>query len=197
MDLIIQAIQKDWNLVVFPLAVIIGLVLAFYVFVYAKKRKKISDLVKKDEEIFDEKTLEKIKKLKEKEEYPFVPKKLLNDKEMDIFYILIEELPFFNILSKVNYSAFLKVKDGFNNDRLLRSKIKKMYADFLIVKRDFTPVLVIEFMDETRDPSFQKVIERKKKVLQHSKVPHIFLDINDLPTEEDLVSMVKKKLKIK
>jgi len=194
MDLVIETISTDWHLIVFPLAIIIGLVLAVYVFIYARRRKKISDLIKLEEEIIDEKALEKIRKQKEKEEYPFEPQRLLNDKEMDIFYLLIEELPYFNILSKVNYSTFLKVKEGFN-EKLMRSKIKKIYADFLIVKRDFTPVLVIELKDENRDSSFQKVIEKKKKVLEHSKVPHLFLDINDLPSEEKLISMVKEKIK--
>ncbi len=196
MDLILQSAAQDWNLIIFPLAVIIGLVLAFYVFVYSKKRKKISDLVKKDENIVDEKTLEKVKKLKENESYPYTPKKVLNEKEMEVYYTLVEELPYFNVLSKVNYTTFLKVKEGFD-EKLMRSKIKTIYADILVVKRDFTPILVIEFTDDTRETKFQKVIEKKKKVLSHSKVPHLFFDINNLPSEKELISQVKDKLKIK
>jgi hypothetical protein len=195
MDVALQDISKDWHLIVFPLAVIIGLVLAIYVFIYARRRKQIADLIKKDDEIIDEKALEKIKKLKETEEYPFLPARMLTDKEMDIFYILVEELPYFNILSKVNYSAFLKVKEGFN-EKLMKGKIKKIYADFLIVKRDFTPVFVIELTDGGKDENLKKLIDKKKKILEHAKIPHLILDINDLPTGEKLVAMVKEKLRL-
>ncbi len=176
----------DLNILIFILAILGAVILVFYVLMYSKKRKKISDLVK-DEDLLEEiKKEKKLKKLSQKNEYPYIPKKILDDKELDIYYRLIEELPFFNVLPKVPYSSFLDVKKGFN-PQLLKNKTNKLIADFVICKRDFSVISIIEIEKNTSE----KTLEQKKKILENANIPLYIYDLNNPPSVEDLQGIVK------
>ncbi len=176
----------DLNIIIFILAILGAVILVFYVLMYSKKRKKISDLIKNEDLLEEINREKKLKKLSQKNEYPYIPKEILDNKELDIYYRLIEELPFFNILAKVPYSSFLDVKEGFN-PQLLKNKTNKLIADFVICRRDFSVVLVIE----VEKNSSKKVLEQKEKVLQNAKIPLYMWDLDNPPSFEELQEIIK------
>lgn len=175
------------NLIIFTLAILGAFILVFYVLMYSKKRKKVSDLIK-DEDLLDEiKKEKKLKVLSRKNEYPYISRKILDDKEMEIYYFLIEELPFFNTLVKVPYSTFLDVKKGFN-PQILKSKTNKLIADFVICKRDFSVVLVIE-IDKNLN---EKSLEYKENTLKSANIPLYIWSMENPPSSEELQNILKK-----
>ncbi|RUM61481.1 MAG: hypothetical protein DSY66_01965 [Persephonella sp.] len=180
------SIAIDYNLIIFVLAVLGSFILILYIFLYSKKRKKVSDLIKNEDLLEEIKTEKKLKKLAQKKEYPYLPKKLLTETETEVYYKLLEELPFFNILSKVPYSSFLDVKEGFNK-QLLKGKISKLVADFVICKRDFSVIVVLE-LDKNTD---EKVLEKKEKVLKSANIPLYIWDTQNPPSSEDLQEFIK------
>ena len=176
----------DINLIILSLAILGAVILVFYIFMYSKKRKKVSDIIKGDDLLEEIEKEKKLKKLSQKKEYPYIPKKILNEEELDIYYRLVEELPFFNTLAKVPYSSFLDVKKSFN-PVILKNKTNKLIADFVICKRDFSVVLIIELKDDGKE----KILEQKEKILQSAKIPIYIWDNKNPPTSEELQEIIK------
>ena len=184
------------NFVIFFSTILVGVILVLYVLVYSRKRKKISDLIQK-ENLLDEKdyTEENLKKKRKREEIHYISKKLLNDTEMEVYYNLIESLPFFNILTKVQYAGFIDVKDNGNRQTIL-NKLSKLSADFVLCKRDFSVVLVIELINpEEKDQIAEKIMEKKERVLKSANIPLVKWETNNLPSSEQIYDILKEHIK--
>ena len=184
------------NFVIFFSTILVGVILVLYVLVYSRRRKKISDLIQK-ENLLNGKEYngENLKKKKKREEIHYLSKKLLNDTELEVYYRLIESLPFFNILTKVQYASFIDVEDNGNKQSIL-NKLSKLSADFVLCKRDFSVVLIIELIDpEKKDQIEEKIIEKKERVLKSANIPLVKWETNNIPPSEQIYDILKEYIK--
>lgn len=106
---------------------------------------------------------------------PIIAKNPLSEHEQAMYFRLVESLPDYIVLSQVAFSALIKAK-LFKT----RNTFDRKYADFVICKKSFYVVAVIELDDashkgkEKEDQAREKLLtEAGYKVLRFKRIPNI------------------------
>ena len=128
-----------------------------------------------------------IKKRQQSEAYSYRTKKLLSNPEQILFYRLREALPEHIILAQTQMSRFLTVADSGKGRQSALNKILMKSADFLVCKKDFSVIAVIELQDEThRRSNRQKSDEFKRAALGSASLPLIEYNVKNMPSVEEI-----------
>lgn len=96
----------------------------------------------------------------------FHSKKPLTDREQGCYWRLVDNLGGdFVILPQVAFSQFLQVKGGNQKDNFREfARVRQKVADFLICRKDFTIVALIELDDKSHAGKEEKDQERDRVV---------------------------------
>ena len=93
--------------------------------------------------------------------WPFYAKRPLSQPERVLYFRLVQALPERIILAQVQLSRMLGVKKG-NNYQAWLNRINRMSADFVICKKDYSIVAVIELDDASHQRDDRRAADAKK-----------------------------------
>ncbi|OIH12084.1 hypothetical protein A7M79_00940 [Acinetobacter baumannii] len=113
------------------------------------------------------------------------PTRVLGEFEIEMYKLLLKSCPDHIVLCQVSFNAFIKCSDV-----SIRNKFNRSMCDFMIVDRDFTPILCIELDD--RSHTSPKVVERdcfRDNLLSAAYIPTVRFP--ELPLS---VSEVKREI---
>lgn len=121
------------------------------------------------------------------EKKPYYLKRPLSEPEQITYYRLMDAMRYTDnliILSQVPLSRFLGVKKG-NNHQEMFNRINRMSVDFLVVRKDFTVLAIIELDDGThRQPDRIKADIKKNAVLDSANAKVIRWNVKEIPSKE-------------
>ncbi|GAB6140874.1 hypothetical protein JCM14076_16030 [Methylosoma difficile] len=99
-------------------------------------------------------------------EWPFYAKKPLSKVEQVLYFRLVDALPDYVVLAQVQMSRFLGVKKG-NDFGKWFNRINRMSVDYLVCRKDFSIVAVIELDDKSHETVKRKEADsRKNKAIE-------------------------------
>lgn len=93
--------------------------------------------------------------------WPYYAKRPLSQPEQVLYFRLVQALPERIILAQVQLSRMLGVKKG-NNYQAWLNRINRMSADFVICKKDYSIVAVIELDDASHQRDDRRAADAKK-----------------------------------
>ncbi len=122
--------------------------------------------------------------------WPFYPRKILSEPEQILYFRLVTALPDHVILSQVQLSRVLGVKKG-NNFQAWNNRINRMSLDFVVCKKDFSVLAVIELDDKTHSkPERVKADQKKNKALADADVRMIRWNAQRIPSVQAIQNEV-------
>jgi phage anti-repressor protein len=130
--------------------------------------------------------------------WPFYAKKPLSTPEQVLYFRLKKALPEYEVLAQVQLSRFLGVKKG-NNYQSWLNRINRMSADFVICRKDFSVVAVIELDDSSHQRSDRQIADHKKdKALASAEIKIVRWNVKSMPdvTTIQLESQKWKKAEV-
>lgn len=114
------------------------------------------------------------------------PSFILTRSEKPLFFLIQETLPEYILLTQVSFSAILK-----SNDLPTRNSFNRKRIDYLVVSKDFAPIVVIELDDRSHKISNVKESdEYRDNLLSAAGIPTI--RFKELPSKE----LLKRELGI-
>jgi hypothetical protein len=117
---------------------------------------------------------------------PFYTRRLLSQPEQVLFFRLTKALPNHVILTRVQLSRLLKVKEG-KGFQAWQGRVEPLSADFVVCQRDFSVVAVIEIEDGYRKSQERQSIEAKKnKAFQDAGIRLLRWQLSELPDDEGI-----------
>jgi len=127
------------------------------------------------------------------EVYPYEPKRILTSPEQVLFHRLLKALPEHIILTQVQYSGFLKVKDGFQHNKF-HPKIRQKSIDFLVCNTDFTAIAAIELDEKSHDTEKRKLSDdfKNKAILESGLKLHRWR-VEKIPSIEEIKRIIMEK----
>jgi len=125
------------------------------------------------------------------ERWPVFPKRVLTPVEQQLYRRLVRAFPEHVVLSQVALSQFVGVRKG-EDFRAISNRYNRLVADFVLCHpRDFSIAAVIELDDRSHDhPARQDADRRKTAVCKAAGIPLHRLDVNPLPNEADLPTLL-------
>lgn len=127
-------------------------------------------------------------------EWPVFPKRVLSDTEQALFRRLVLAMPGHVVLAQVALSQLVGVKKGANFAAAF-NRYSRLVADFVLCRRDFSVLAVVELDDHYHDhPRRRDADQRKNEVLQAAGIPVIRLNAAALPSEQELVQLLTPNL---
>jgi very-short-patch-repair endonuclease len=124
------------------------------------------------------------------EHWPVFPKQVLSPAEQQLYHRLLRAFPEHVVLSQVALSQLVGVKKG-ADFRAVWNRYNRLVADFVVCTRDFNVVAVLELDDRSHDsPQRQDADRRKAAVLAAAGIPLHRLNVNPLPNESELRSLL-------
>lgn len=131
------------------------------------------------------------KKNKKSEAYPYYEKNPLSKIEQVLYFRLINALPDHIVLAQVQLSRFLGVKQGFNNHEW-NNKINRMSADYVVCRKDFSIIAIIELDDSSHDtPTRAKADKKKDESLNAAGIAVIRWHVKNMPDLELIKTVIK------
>jgi hypothetical protein len=119
-------------------------------------------------------------------EWPVYPKKVLTQVEQLLYQRLIRAFPDHIVLSQVAFSQLVGVERG-HNARSIWNRFNRLTADFVLCRKDFGIVAVLELDDRSHDrPARHDADGRKAAILAAAGVPLHRFNVNPLPSEAEL-----------
>jgi very-short-patch-repair endonuclease len=119
--------------------------------------------------------------------WPLYARRLLGEREQVLFWRLAAAFPNHVVLAQVSLSQLLGVKKHASNRQAISNRYRQLTADFVICKRSFEPIGVIELDGLSHDhPRRQSADERKAAALESAGVPLIRINVTDIPDEAEL-----------
>ena len=94
------------------------------------------------------------------------PSKLLSKYEIEMYELLTEACPKHIVLCQVSFNAFLKC-----DEISVRNKFNRSMCDFMIVDRNFVPIVCVELDDRTHLGSNKKRDEFRDNLLSAALIP--------------------------
>jgi hypothetical protein len=118
--------------------------------------------------------------------WPFYARRLLSQPEQVLYFRLTKALPNHVILTQVQLSRLLKVKEG-KGFQAWQWRIEPMSADFVVCQRDFSVVAVIELADGYLSSRERQSIDAKKnKAFQEAGIRLLRWHASELPDDEGI-----------
>ena len=125
------------------------------------------------------------------ERWPVFPKKPLTTVEQQFYQRLIRAFPDHVVLAQVACSQLVGVKKG-ENFTAIWNRYNRLTADFVLCSRDFRTLAVIELDDRSHDaPARQDADRRKALLFESAGIPLHRLNVNPLPDERELRSLIE------
>lgn len=135
----------------------------------------------------------KVNELSYLEKKPYYLKRPLSGPEQITYYRLIDAMRYTDnmiILSQVPLSRFLGVKSG-NNMLDMNNRINRMSVDFLIVRKDFTVLAIVELDDGShKKPERVKADLKKNAIFDSVNAKVIRWNVNAIPSKEMMQVML-------
>lgn len=121
------------------------------------------------------------------EKKPYYLKRPLSEPEQITYYRLMDAMRYTDnliLLSQVPLSRFLGVRKG-NNNLDMVNRINRMSVDFLVVRKDFTVLAIVELDDGThRHPDRIKADIKKNAILNSVNAKVIRWNVKSIPSKE-------------
>jgi hypothetical protein len=125
------------------------------------------------------------------EHWPVFPKKVLTPVEQQLYQRLIRAFPEHVVLAQVSLSQLVGVRKG-ENFNAVWNRYNRLTADFVLCRKDFRAVAVLELDDRSHDhPSRMDADRRKAAVLNAAGIALHRLNVNPLPNESDLRALLQ------
>jgi very-short-patch-repair endonuclease len=119
--------------------------------------------------------------------WPVYAKRLLGEREQVLYWRLCSTFPEHVVLAQVALSQLLGVEKGVVHRQAVGNRFRQLCADFVICKRTFEPVAVIELDGRSHDhPRRQAADERKAAALDSAGVQLIRVNAARIPDEVEL-----------
>jgi very-short-patch-repair endonuclease len=110
--------------------------------------------------------------------------------EQVVYGRLVRALPDYIVLAQVAYSQMLAVRRSADS-RALRNRFDRLVADFVVCRKDFVVVAVIELDDRSHDsPHRHEVDLRKSAFLEAAGLPLHRMNGAELPDEASIAQLV-------
>lgn len=123
------------------------------------------------------------------EVWPYYQKKVLSQPEQILFYRISNALPEYIVLAQVQMSRFVDVKKS-NNYQKWYNKINLLSVDYLICRKDFSIVAVVELDDSSHSNEKRKLVDSKKdRVLETIGIKIVRWNVKLMP-DDDTIKMV-------
>jgi very-short-patch-repair endonuclease len=124
------------------------------------------------------------------EQWPVFPKRLLSENEQNVFRKLARAMPEHLVFAQVAVSQLVGVRKGANFTAVF-NRYSRLVADFVVCRRDFSVLAVVELDDRQHDhPRRQEADRRKTEVLGAAGIRVIRLNGAALPGEDELVRQI-------
>ncbi|HVJ38863.1 MAG TPA: DUF2726 domain-containing protein [Stenotrophomonas sp.] len=122
--------------------------------------------------------------------WPFYAKRVLSDAEQVLYWRLVEALPEEVVLAQVQLSRFLGVKKGHKRMQWL-NRVNQKSADFVVCKKNFAVVTVIELDDSTHlRPARRKADADKERAITAAGLTLLRWNVNKMPSVGEIRQIV-------
>lgn len=126
--------------------------------------------------------------------WPVYGKRLLGEREQVLYWRLCSTFPEHVVLAQVAFSQLLGVKKNTANRQAVSNRFRQLCADFVICKRTFEPIAVIELDGLSHDhPRRQGADERKAAALDSAGVQLVRVNVARIPDEAELKRLVARE----
>lgn len=123
--------------------------------------------------------------------WPFYGKRVLSDPEQVLYWRLVEALPGDVVLTQVQLSRFLGVKKGHKRMQWL-NRVNQKSADFVVCKKNFSVLVVIELDDSTHTRSSRRKADRDKaKAINDAGLTPLRWHVKAMPSIEEIQTSVR------
>ena len=110
--------------------------------------------------------------------------------EQALYGRLVQALPDHIVLAQVAYSQLLAIRKGVDS-RALRHRFDRLVADFVVCRKDFVVVAVIELDDRAHDSRQKQQLEQRKAVfLETAGLPLYRMNGADLPDPAAIAQLI-------
>jgi hypothetical protein len=100
-------------------------------------------------------------------EWPLVGRPILTKREREWHQAILQACPEHHVFVQVALSQLIALEPGVARPTALRNHFQQLVADFVICKRDYDVMAVIEVDDPSHDrPSRREADERKQKAIE-------------------------------
>jgi len=125
-----------------------------------------------------------------KVDFTYVSRKPLHPIEQELYWKLRLAIPSYSVLPQV---ALSQIVEPIPNVYEAWNPIAQKVVDFLVLRRDFTPLCVIELDGRHHQEQKQKDKDaRRDAALQMAGIPVIRWTPRDVPSGEDIARMIKQ-----
>lgn len=123
-------------------------------------------------------------------EWPYYASKLMTEAEQKLYWKLQQALPENIIAVQVQASRVLRVKKG-NNFGKWFNKINRLSYDYVICKKDSTPIAVIELDDSSHNEQSRQDADKKKdKATTDAGLKIIRWNIKNVPETTEIEQII-------
>lgn len=127
--------------------------------------------------------------------FPYIPKAVMTEQERILYARLVQGLPHNIVLAQAALSSFLKVEGNPANGLSLQKRIREQSIDFLILRKNYTPLAAVELRDDTDMRVDRKEDDQfKRKVFDHAGIVMLEFKADDPPSVEAIREALKRAL---
>jgi hypothetical protein len=124
--------------------------------------------------------------------WPLFAKPLLTAREAELYQRLEAMYPEHRIFVQVALSQLLEVVPGTRNRRSLRNQFQQLVADFVLCRRDWTVIAVIELDDASHAAANRQHADRRKtKAIESAGLRLVRIPAGPLPSGAALHRMIR------
>jgi hypothetical protein len=122
------------------------------------------------------------------DEWPVFAKPVLSQNEQAVYAKLVRAMPAHVVLAQVALSQVVGVKKGGNFGAVF-NRYNRLVADFVVCRKDFSVLAVVELDDRHHDhPRRQDADRRKGAVLAAAGIPVVRINAAAVPSEDELAN---------
>jgi hypothetical protein len=127
----------------------------------------------------------------EQNPWPLAPKPILSEREQLLFRRLEAIYPNHRIFVQVALSQMIAVKSGTADFRSIRNRYSQLVADFVLCRRDFGVIAVIELDDSSHaSPDRQDADRRKTKAVESAGFRMVRISQGPIPSDAVLGQLI-------
>jgi len=124
--------------------------------------------------------------------WPLEAKSLLTEREQLLYQRLVALYPDYIVMAQVALSQLLEVNAGTPNWQSIRNRYQQLVADFVLCRRDFTAVAVIELDDSSHAASTrQDADQRKTRAVEASGLRLIRIPAGPIPSDAEIQQILQ------
>lgn len=129
--------------------------------------------------------------------WPVYAKRLLGEREQVLYWRLCSTFPEHVVLAQVAFSQLIGVKKNTAHRQAISNRFRQLCADFVICKRTFEPIAVIELDGLSHDhPGRQAADARKAAALEAAGVQLIRVNVARMLDEAELRRLISTELRV-